>query len=323
MRGADFMSVMKTCRAVLLAPLLRCRFARKLLAAYLYRKWIAHSEAVVAARRQEETLNEAYWMGRLREYAHIVDKGLHRGDFSKGRGVRAYEGAKTALSHVRSREGLDDPSVVWATSRIRLYEKIQSNGSTRLDPPLIVTRCRYDDLLDAIKTRRSIRRYLDRPVEDSVVERIVEVLDWSPTSCNRQPGHVYATNQADIVRRCVQVHGGAACFTEIVAPLFLTFCADPTVYDMPAEVAMPYIDVALGVENCVLAAHCLGVSLTLLTWALHSDREDRELRRILGIPPHLQIIVSAVGGYPSGGAETPGRKNKQLHIVKQAEAISR
>jgi hypothetical protein len=128
---------------------------------------------------------------------------------------------------------------------------------------------------------------------------------------------VYATNNPELVRQCVQLHGGAACFTDIYAPLFLTFCADPRVYEMPVEVALPYVDVALGVENCALAAHCLGVSLTLLTWALHTDQQDRDLRRILGIPSHMQIIVSAVGGYPDGGVQVPARKNKELFMVKQ------
>jgi hypothetical protein len=153
-------------------------------------------------------------------------------------------------------------------------------------------------------------------VDDKVVESITDVLDWSPTSCNRQPGRVYVTNNPHIVQQCVRLHQGAACFTDIRAPLFLTFCADPRLYDMPTEVAVPYIDVALGVENCVLVAHTLGLSLTLLTWALHSDEQDRELRRILDIPRDLQIIVSAVGGYPNGGAQVPARKRKELFIVR-------
>ena len=311
---------MKKLVRTLSSPLLSNRYIRMLLAAYLYRPWIVPSEATVALRKREQELDESYWMGKLRQHAHIVDKGLHRGNFSKGRGGQAYGVAKTAFSYLRSATAQADPSVRWAASRIRLYEELQSGASLPTEKEYTATICRYEDLLDAIKSRRCVRCYLDRPVEDDVVDKIASVLDWSPTSCNRQPAEVYAANHPDIVRQCLSLYGGAACFTTIYAPLLLTFCADLRVYEMPAEFAMPYIDVALGVQNCLLAAHCLGISLTPLTWALHSGRQDRELRRILGIPPHLQIIVGAVGGYPAGGADVPARKKKNLFIRKHAAA---
>ncbi len=299
-----------------LRPLLANRYTRMMCTAYLYRRWIAHSEAVVALHRRDSALDEHYWMGKLRQYAHILDKGLHRADFTTGHGVQTYERAAAAAAHLKSPEALSDPSVTWALDRIRLYERRQSGAPSRLTAECPRTTCAYEDLLDAIRTRRSVRCYEHRPVADDVIEKITDALDWSPTSCNRQPARAYATNNPEIVRRCVQLHGGAACFTDIHAPLFLTFCADCRVYDMPAEVAMPYIDVALGVQNCALVAHTLGVSLTLLTWALHSDTQDRELRRILNIPDYCQIVVGAVGGYPNGGAQVPARKHKELTIVK-------
>jgi len=297
-------------------PFLSNRYIRIFCAYYLYRRWIAHSEAMVALRRKEKNLDESYWMGKLRQYTHMVDKGLHRGDFSKGRGTRAYGVAKDALSHIKSREGLRDPSTQWAARKIKQYDEFQSGKSTRLVTEYVRTTCTYKDLLNAIKTRRSIRQYVDKPVEDEVIDKIASVLDWSPTSCNRQPARVYATNNPDIVRKCVTLHRGAACFTDIYAPLFLMFCTDSRLYEMPAEMALPHVDVALGVQNCVLVAHSLGISLTLLTCATLGVREEQNLREILGIPQHFQIVTSAVGGYVNGGAEVPARKNKELFIVR-------
>jgi len=309
-------SQMKKCVRVVLGPFVRNRYTRMVLAYPLYRRWIAHSEATVLLHQKEEQLDESYWIGRLRQYAHMVDKGLHRGDFTKGRGMQAYGAAKAALAHINSPLALDDPSVQWATRKIRKYEEFQSGKSPGLQCEPARTTCKYEDLLDAIRTRRSVRHYLDKPVEEDVIERITDVLDWSPNSCNRQTARVYASNNPDIVRQCVKLHGGAACFTDIMAPLFLTFCADSRVYEMPVEVALPHVDVALGIENCVLVAHTLGISLTLLTWAQHVEWQDRELRRIFGIPAHFQIIVSAVGGYADGGAEIPVRKKKELFLVR-------
>jgi nitroreductase len=269
-------------------------------------------EALV--RCKEEDGDESYWAGKLRQYAHMIDKGLHRGDFSKGHGAKAYGLAQAALSHIRLPERSEDPSVRWAVEKIRQYEKLQSGELPELRNGHVRTCCTYEDLLDAIRTRRSIRRYLNKPVGQEEIERITDVLDWAPTSCHRQPARVYASNDPDVVRRCVNLHAGAACFTDIYAPLLLVFCADGRLYSMPAELAMPYIDVALGVQNCVLVAHSLGLSLTLLTWANPSDAQERELRKIFSIPPYFRIVVSAVGGYPECGAQVPVRKNKELFV---------
>ncbi len=244
---------------------LRNRYIRRLFTYYLYRRWISHSEATVALRGKENKLDESYWMGKLRQYAHVVDKGLHRGDFSKGHATQVYGMAKDALSRIRSHEGLRDPSVQWAAEKIKQYEESQSSELPGITSEYVGTTCRYVDLLDVIMTRRSIRRYIDKPVEEEVIDKITDVLDWSPTSCHRQPARVYATNNPDIVRHCVKLHAGAGCFTDIYVPLFLTFCADSRVYEMPAEIASPHIDVALGVENCILIAHTLGISLTPLS----------------------------------------------------------
>ena len=298
------------------SPLWANRYIRALFAYHLYRRWIARSEATVALRRRPEALDEPYWMGKLRQYAHVMDKGIHRNDFSQGHGTAAYQLATEALSHLRSSAALSDPSVAWATRKIRQYEELQSGKGTRDTSVYVRTVCRYEALVDAIKTRRCIREFLDRPVEDQVIDQITDVVDWSPTSCSRQPARVYATNNPALVRTCVALHHGAACFSEIYAPLFMTFCADTRVYDMPGEMATPYIDVALGVQNCLLVAHTLGLSLTLLSWAFHSDAQEQALRKLFGIPGYLEIIVSTVGGYPRGGAEVPARKAKELSIVK-------
>jgi len=42
-------------------------------------------------------------------------------------------------------------------------------------------------LFNLIKSRRSVRRYLDRPVSDKVIMRLLEAAAWAPSAHNRQP----------------------------------------------------------------------------------------------------------------------------------------
>jgi nitroreductase len=299
-----------------LRRLMAWRCLRWLFVSHLYRKPIAHSELIIVLIGKMKNLDESYWVGKVRQFAHVVDKGLHRGDFTNGHGVSAYQAAKGALARIQSQETLTDPLVQWASEKVCLYEQFQNGQAKRLQAEYVATECSYGNLIDAIKTRRSIRRFTEKPVEDEVIEKIASVLDWAPTSCHRQPGRVYASNNPDIVRQCLILHAGAGCFTDIYAPLLLSFCADSRLYRMPDELAIPFIDVSLGIQNCLLVAHSLGLSLTPLIWAYQGEWQERELREILSIPAHYQIILSAVGGYPDGGTQLPPRKRQELFIVK-------
>ncbi|MDI9644852.1 MAG: nitroreductase family protein, partial [Candidatus Verstraetearchaeota archaeon] len=43
------------------------------------------------------------------------------------------------------------------------------------------------DVLEAIKSRRSVRRYKEDPVPSELVERILDAARWAPTGGNIQP----------------------------------------------------------------------------------------------------------------------------------------
>src|SRR3972149_4630661 len=45
----------------------------------------------------------------------------------------------------------------------------------------------FDALLDLVRTRRSIRRFLPDPIPDGYVEQILEVARWAMSGANGQP----------------------------------------------------------------------------------------------------------------------------------------
>jgi len=273
-----------------------------------YQEIIDDIEAVMALQRNGSRLDDDYWAQKLRQAAHIVDKGLQRYDCEPGHSARWYQAAQEALSQIRDPIALQDPSVVWAMQKISEYERLQSGKQpTRKCRTEFEPRCKYEELLDGIKARRSIRFYSKRALDTEVIEKVIEVVNWSPTSCNRQTAKVFVTNNPSLVRSCLATCRGATGFSEFV-PCFLCFCADLRSYRMPKEMLLPVIDVSLGIQNCCLIAHSLGLSLTLLTWAEHSDEDERILRSVLEIPDHYQIIVNGTLGYPECAAEVPPRK---------------
>lgn len=278
-----------------------------------YRQEFNLVESILVMRHNNKNLDDEFWAAALRKYAHILDKGLQRCDFQPGHSNEFYQFAITALDNIKTKEMRQDPSVIWAVNKICEFEHLQKNEckNESLLPPVTKTICHYDDLVDAIKTRRSIRNFSNKPLLSSDIEKIVEVINWSPSSCNRQTARVFIADSEDLVKKCMKVNDGATGFSEYV-PCFMSFCSDLRAYDMPIEMTLPFIDIALGIQNCCLVAHSLGVGMTILNWTHHREDQERQLRSLLGIPKYYRIIANAVLGYPDKGAPTPARKSDKL-----------
>ena len=53
------------------------------------------------------------------------------------------------------------------------------------------------DVYEAVKSRRAVRGFLDRPVPAEVLRRVLADAAWAPSGSNLQPWHVYAVTGAD------------------------------------------------------------------------------------------------------------------------------
>lgn len=254
-----------------------------------------------------------YWASMLRKYVHILDKGLNRPDFELGHSRQCYEAAINAFGKIRPPYD-SDPSVMWARKKVAEYEQRQINpvspGVSEIKPN---SEDDYNTLMRLIRGRRSVRTYAARAVEIDKLKTIVEAVNWSPSSCNRQPAKVFIAANPSLAVECAKTCAGATCFSGEAC--FVSFCADMRVYNLPEEFLLPNLDIGLGIQNCLLVAHTLGISMTLLSWSQHTHEEDGKLRLLLGIPPHCRVIVNALSGYPALEAEPPARKGLEQTLV--------
>jgi len=265
-----------------------------------------------AARRavdRAEGLDDDYWVQRLRRWAHIIDKGLQWPQREQGHSSRAATEARIALGHVSPERQAADPTVAWASHVLEEYQRFQrslSPGPPDLGRP---EPCPIDYLaLHAVLTsRRSVRVFEQRSVSRETIDQVLGVLPWAPSSCSKQVPVAYVT--ADPLRAwdCLQTCVGRGRVGPHI-PCFIAFCCDLRPYELPGELMLPWIDTALGVQNCCLSAHALGLSITLLTWNPHTPAADTALRDLLGIPETTAIIVNGVMGYPAQAAPAPARK---------------
>ena len=78
--------------------------------------------------------------------------------------------------------------------------------------------------MKTINTRRSIRRYADRPVDDQLLRRLLAEAERTQTMGNLQFYSVVVTRSDEMKRRLAPAHFNQPMVTG--APMVLTFCAD-------------------------------------------------------------------------------------------------
>ena len=150
--------------------------------------------------------------------------------------------------------------------------------------------------LDLLRRRRSVRKYLEKPVEPEKVDLLVEAALRSPSSRGVDPWEfVVVTDQgllADLSR--AKPHGSS--FLQ-GAPLGIVVCADPRKGDVWVE------DASIATTLIHLAAASLGLGSC---WIQIRDRQYDERRTssryvadLLGLPGDREVEAIVAIGYPA------------------------
>ena len=79
-------------------------------------------------------------------------------------------------------------------------------------------------MIDSLKTRRSIRKYADKPVGEDLLRRLLAVAERTQTMGNMQLYSVVVTRDAEMKQRLAPAHFNQPMVTQ--APVVLTVCAD-------------------------------------------------------------------------------------------------
>ena len=166
----------------------------------------------------------------------------------------------------------------------------------------IVTAAPPMDVSRAIRGRRTIRRWTDRPVPDEVVKELLECALWAPSACNMQLwDFVVVTDEA--TRRSL---AEAVPFAD-KAQVCIFICYNTRF----SEGSYANIQSAsAAVMNMLLRAHSLG--LGGFWQATIHDRQ--KLRQTLGLPKDVDVLSTTLFGYPAESPGAPARRDPS-HLV--------
>lgn len=81
-------------------------------------------------------------------------------------------------------------------------------------------------LEDAIKNRKSIRAFKEKPVEEEKIKKILELVNLAPSAGNLQAYKVFIIKDKEKINQLSQIAYGMSYFQNS-PPLVFIFCADP------------------------------------------------------------------------------------------------
>jgi len=153
-----------------------------------------------------------------------------------------------------------------------------------------------DELLELMKSRRSIRSFLSKEVEREKLDLILEAFKWAPSAGNLQARCVYVVNSRELKEKLAYAAYNQMFIAE--APIVLVVCADTRKSSMRygSRGAELYCiqDASAGIQNMLLMAHKLGLG-TCWVGAFDEDR----VRAIMGLREYLRPVAIIPLGYPA------------------------
>ena len=166
------------------------------------------------------------------------------------------------------------------------------------------------DLMEAVKTRRSVRRYKENPVPESLLKDVLNASRLAPSADNAQPWKFVIVRDEQLKLRVAAACNGQKFIAQ--APIIVVACGIP---DEAFQTAGGYmsshvIDVSIAVDHLTLAAHALGLGTCWIAWF----KEDK-VREALGIPEDVRVVALTPLGYPAEAPERSPRKSLEELVV--------
>lgn len=147
------------------------------------------------------------------------------------------------------------------------------------------------DVLQAIKSRESVRSFLDEKVESEKVTKILEMARLAPSFFNRQDWRFVLVKDKETKNMLVSE---ATCPSFVAeSPIVIVGCGQPIDPITSTDKSSFTIDVAIALNHVTLGAVEYGLGTC---WV--SIFDEKKVKEILGIPKEVRIVALLALGYP-------------------------
>ena len=167
-------------------------------------------------------------------------------------------------------------------------------------------------ILDAVKNRRSIRKFLQKEIPNTILEDLKEALIWAPSAGNLQARKFYFVFE----KKTKEKLAIAALNQNFIlkAPLTIVACTDSHIglhYRERGVNLFAIQDAAASIMGMMLVAHELGLGSV---WIGAFD--EIEVSKILNLPDNLRPVALVPVGFPLSIPSAPPRVSTEYAIIE-------
>ncbi len=158
------------------------------------------------------------------------------------------------------------------------------------------------DILELIKTRRSIRKYKLDPIPEKEINKILEAGRWAPSASNRQPWSFIVLRSEETKRKLAETLTWGGFLSQ--APLGIAVVINPRASNHPVE------DGAAATQNMLLEAHSLGLGACWI--GAYGSVNEESAKDILNVPDDERLLSVIVIGRPAESPQSTRRKLDEI-----------
>ncbi len=149
------------------------------------------------------------------------------------------------------------------------------------------------DAMEAMLTRRSIRKYTDRPVSEETVKNLLTVAMAAPTAADQRTWEFVVIEDRKMLDEIPRFHPFSNMLKQ--APLAVCVCSD-----LHKETKIGYWPQECGAatQNILIAANAMGLGAVWL--GIHPVEERvKGLKKLLSLPDRVMPLSLIALGYPA------------------------
>jgi nitroreductase len=173
------------------------------------------------------------------------------------------------------------------------------------------------DLMEAIRGRRSIRKYKADPVPEEAFRTLMEAMRWSPSWANTQCWEVIVVKdlkmKSELATALPKTNPALSSMTE--APMVLVLCGKKGVSGFKKGEAATVkgdwlmFDTGIAMQTLCLTAHSLGLGTVVI-----GSFDHKKVEEILGVSQNVEVVAMTPLGYPAIDTSAPKRKESSEFI---------
>lgn len=202
-----------------------------------------------------------------------------------------------------------------------------------------------EELIDCIKSRRSIREYLNKPVEKNTIEQIIQAGKYAPSAENTQPWRFIVITDPKMIceiskdtkkeinqllkwRYLYRIRYPELKNRETLKFLYgvsmagqdsIFFNAPVLIFIVTEKKRFYDESCACCAENMMLAAHALGLGSCWIGLAHFIDL-NKELSKKIGIHDGHHISAALIFGHPDGSIGKPSIRKPCSDVINWIRA---